>query len=121
MRAYLRASVIANAIAAQIRRLGYAAQAHTAADDEINQAKRWWVDIEVLDDVPVEPPKGANTRGLNLERKPRDPSGFAMFPPETAPPGPRGMAPFPLDREAGIAASQEAERPAAARNRIRQP
>ena len=36
MRAYLRASVIANALAAQIRRLGYAAQAHTAADDEIN-------------------------------------------------------------------------------------
>ncbi|MXZ15683.1 MAG: Fe-S protein, partial [Acidimicrobiales bacterium] len=36
MRAYLRASIIANAIAAQIRRLGYAAQAHTAADDEIN-------------------------------------------------------------------------------------
>jgi len=87
---------------------------------EINQAKKWWIDIEVLDNVPVEPPKGANTRGLNLDRKPRDESGFALFPPEMAPPGPDGMAPFPLDREAGIAASQEAERPAEARERVSQ-
>ncbi len=87
---------------------------------EINPAKKWWVDIEVLEDTPVEPPKGANTRGLNLERKPRDESGFAMFPPEMAPPGPDGMTTFPLDREAGIAASQEAETPEAARERVSQ-
>jgi len=57
---------------------------------------------------------------LNLERKPRDESGFAMFPPEMAPPGPDGMAPFPLDRQAGIAASQAAECPDTARERVRQ-
>ena len=85
---------------------------------EINPAKKWWVDIEVLENTPVEPPKGANTRGLNRERKPRDESGFALFPPDMAPPGPDGMAPFPLDREAGIAASQQAESPQAARERL---
>ena len=85
---------------------------------EINQAKKWWVDIEMLDDIPAEPPKGTNTRGLSIGRKPRDESGFALFPPEAAPPGPDGMAPFPIDREAGIAASQEAETPEAARERV---
>ncbi|MDH3680549.1 MAG: Fe-S protein [Acidimicrobiia bacterium] len=83
----------------------------------INPAKKWWIDIEMVDGTPVAPPKGANARGLNLERKPRDESGFAIFPPDIAPPGPEGMAPFPLDREAGVAAAAQAETPQVARAR----
>ncbi len=84
----------------------------------INPLKKWWVDIEMIDGVPVEPPKGANARGLNLERGPRDESGYAIFPPELAPPGPEGMAPHPIDRAAGVEAARVAERPNEARVRI---
>jgi ferredoxin len=84
----------------------------------INPAKKWWVDIEMVDGTPVEPPKGANTRQLNLERTARDESGYAVFPPDLAPSGPDGMAPHPVDRAAGVAAAQAAERPAAARRRV---
>jgi reductive dehalogenase len=83
----------------------------------INPLKKWWVDIEMVAGTPVEPPKGANARGLNVERKARDESGFALFPPELAPPGPDGMAPFPVDRDAGVAAAAAAESPQRARAR----
>jgi reductive dehalogenase len=85
----------------------------------INAAKKWWVDIEMVNGTPVEPAKGANARDLNLDRKARDESGYAVFPPELAPPGPDGMARFPVDRSAGIAAAAAAERPDAARARLR--
>jgi reductive dehalogenase len=77
----------------------------------INPDKKWWVDIEMVDGVPVEPPKGANTRELQLDKKPRDADGYAMFPPGLAPPGDHGMTPYPVDREAGITAARAAERP----------
>ena len=83
----------------------------------INPVKKWWVDIEMVDGTPVEPPKGANTRELTLDRKARDESSFAIFPPEIAPPGPDGMAPFPIDRAAGVTAAAETETPAEARAR----
>lgn len=83
----------------------------------LNPAKKWWVDIEMIDGVPVEPPKGANARELQLDRTLRDEAGFAMFPPDLAPPGPDGMTPLPLDRAAGIAAAQAAETPVEARRR----
>lgn len=85
----------------------------------INPVKKWWIDIEMIDGTPVQPPKGANARQLDLDKKPRDTAGFAMFPPDIAPAGPDGMAPFPLDRNAGIEASRSAERPADARDRRR--
>jgi ferredoxin len=84
----------------------------------INPAKKWWLDFEMIDDAPVPPPKGANARGLNLQRKPRDEDSFALFPPSIAPPGSDGMEPFPLDRPAGIEASRNAETPADARRRL---
>ena len=83
----------------------------------INPAKKWWLDFEMVDDAPVPPPKGANARGLNLQRKPRDEASFALFPPSIAPPGADGMRPFPLDRKQGIEASRSAETPADARRR----
>ena len=86
---------------------------------EINPAKKWWVDIEMVDGTPVPPPKGANARGLNIGRKPRDESSFALFPPSIAPPGADGMKPFPLDRKQGIEAARSAESPGDARRRSR--
>lgn len=84
----------------------------------INPAKKWWVDVEMLDGVPVEPPKGANARGLHLDKQPRDADGYAVFPPDLAPPGVQGAVPFPVDREAGIAAAHAAEAPDDARRRV---
>ncbi len=83
----------------------------------INPVKKWWLDIEMIDGTPVAPPKGANTRGLQLDRKPRDEGGFALFPPDLGPAGADGMAPHPIDREAGVAAAAAAERPDQARTR----
>ena len=85
----------------------------------INPAKKWWLDIEMIDDTPVPPPKGANARGLNLSRKPRDEAAFAVFPPSIAPPGAGGMGPFPVDRRQGIEAARDAESPEDARRRLR--
>ncbi|MFK8024979.1 MAG: Fe-S protein [Ilumatobacter sp.] len=87
------------------------------ARGSINPIKKWWVDIEMIDGTPVEPPKGSNARQLDLEKKTRDTAGFAMFPPDMAPPGADGMTPFPLDRRAGVEASRSAEHPADARRR----
>lgn len=84
----------------------------------INPAKKWWVDIEMVDGTPVSPPKGANARDLSLDRKARDTSGYAFFPPAIGPPGPDGMNPYPVDRQAGVDASNAAELPDDARRRI---
>ena len=88
---------------------------------DINSAKKWWLDFEMLDGAPVPPPKGANARGLNLDKKPRDEASFALFPPSIAPPGAGGMSPFPLDRKQGIEASRAAESPEEARRRAPRP
>ena len=88
---------------------------------EINPAKKWWIDIEMLDGTPAAPPKGANTRGLSIGKKPRDEASFALFPPPVAPPGAGGMDPFPLDRKQGIEASRAAESPEDARRRVGRP
>ncbi len=82
---------------------------------EINERKRWWVDVEMVEGVPVAPPRGANARGLNCDRQARDAAGYAIFPPEQAPPGDTGMAPHALDRAAGVAAAQAARSPDEAR------
>lgn len=84
----------------------------------INPVKKWWVDIEMVDGVPVAPPKGANARGLTIGRKPRDEAGYAIFPSEIAPPNDHGPSVFPLDRDAGIAAARTAESPDDARKRV---
>ncbi len=83
----------------------------------INPVKKWWVDVEVIDGKPVEPPKGVNRRELNLGSKIRNDESFAMFPPEIAPAADHA-GPFPIDRKAGLQAARKAETPAEARRRI---
>jgi len=102
--------------------LPFARRSLASLDDKlkrgaINPLKKWWVDIELIDNVPGPPPKGANERQLNVGRKPRDTAGYAMFPPDIAPPGSDGMATHPVDRPVGIRASQTAETPDQARQR----
>ncbi len=84
----------------------------------INPVKKWWVDVEMVDGVPVDPPKGVNTRELHLDKQPRDADGYAMFPPGVAPPADHGMATSPIDRAAGIEAARAAESPDDARRRV---
>ncbi len=89
----------------------------TLRNGSINPAKKWWVDIEVIDGKPVEPTKGANPRELNLAGVVRKDDSFAMFPPEIAP-GAEHAGPFPIDRKAGLEAARNAETPTDARKRI---
>jgi hypothetical protein len=98
------------------RRLPFTRRSIAHLDDRLGRGsirpqKKWWVDVEMIDGVPVAPPKGANTRQLDIGKKPRPEEGYAVFPPDIAPPGDLGMSPYPVDRDAGIAAAQAADRP----------
>ena len=71
---------------------------------EINAAKKWWWDLEMIDEGPYNPsPHPVNARALSkdLDLKYEDQT-LAVYPAPLAPP-PYNY-PFPMDREAGIAA-----------------
>lgn len=71
---------------------------------EINTAKKWWWDLEMVDDGPYRPALlEPNARGLSkdLDLKYEDQT-LAVYPAPLAPPP--YPWPFPMDREAGIAA-----------------
>ncbi len=73
----------------------------------INPVKKWWWDLEMENDGPFLPTKHpVNARDLQTEidLKPEDQT-LAVYPAPIAPP-PFNW-PFPMDREAGIAAHQE--------------
>ncbi|MGR3661296.1 MAG: 2Fe-2S iron-sulfur cluster-binding protein [Paracoccaceae bacterium] len=86
-----------------------AAKALAKLDDmvgngEINPLKKWWWDIEMVDEGPYQPPAHlANTRELQtgLDLKYEDQT-LAVYPAPLAPP-PYAW-PYPMDREAGIEA-----------------
>ncbi|MBV0911716.1 2Fe-2S iron-sulfur cluster-binding protein [Anianabacter salinae] len=86
-----------------------AAKALAALDDrmgrgEVNPVKKWWWDLEMTDEGPYGPPAApVNERGLSkdLDLKFEDQT-LAVYPAPLAPhPWP---FPYPMDREAGIAA-----------------
>ncbi len=87
----------------------FAARALAKLDDlvgngEINPVKKWWWDLEMVDDGPYRSsPHDPNARALSkgLELKYEDQT-LAVYPAPLAPP-PYAW-PFPMDREAGIAA-----------------
>jgi len=86
-----------------------------------NLIKRWWFDLEVVDQVAMAPVAGTNERDLNLGRDARlmGAQKLAMFPPQLQPaPGTTLAELVPVDRRAGLKAYQDAERPEAARQRV---
>ncbi len=70
----------------------------------INKVKKWWWDLEMTDEGPYRPPtKAVNARELQRELDlAYEEQTLAVYPAPLAPP-PWGY-PFPMDREAGIAA-----------------
>ncbi len=88
-----------------------AARALAKLDDmlgngEVNPAKKWWWDLEMVDDGAYSPPAHpVNTRALSKDLDLRfEDQTLAVYPAPLAPP-PWGY-PFAMDREAGIAAYQ---------------
>ncbi|MCT8159587.1 reductive dehalogenase [Pseudoruegeria sp. SHC-113] len=71
---------------------------------EINQAKKWWWDLEMVDDGAYRPSAHpVNARALQKDLKLRfEDQTLAVYPAPLAPPP--YPWPFPMDREAGIAA-----------------
>jgi len=93
-------------------------------DDQIgagmrNSFKRWWFDLEIMNGVCVSP-SGVNERDLDLERtnKLAKIQKLAFFPPHLQPPTHTTTATtVPLDREAGLLAYANAEKPSQAKKR----
>ena len=93
-------------------------------DDQIgagmrNPGKRWWLDLEIIDGVCVSP-TGVNERDLDLDRthKLAQNQKLAFFPPNLhPPPGTTVSSTVPLDREAGLKAYANAEKPSQAQKR----
>jgi hypothetical protein len=93
-------------------------------DDQIgagmrNPVKRWWLDLEIINGVCVTP-SGVNERDLDLDRthKLAQNQKLAFFPPHLQPPlGTTISSTVPLDREAGLKAYANAEKPSQAKKR----
>ena len=88
---------------------------------ERNPVKRWWFDLEIVDQVAVKP-RGANERDLHPGRdeKLAKAQKLAFFPPGLQPPGGTTLkTPVAIDRAAGLVAYAAAESPLAARKRVR--
>jgi hypothetical protein len=68
-----------------------------------NPAKKWWLDLEVVDGICQEPRKGSNERELDIEREIRfDTHKVAYYPARVAP-DPTVEGSQPLDRKAALA------------------
>jgi reductive dehalogenase len=83
-----------------------------------NPAKKWWLDLEIVDGICVEPRKGVNQRDLHLDRK-FDPAAqkIAYYNANVMPaPNSHGIPVFPNRKEA-IAATGLLETPDEARAR----
>lgn len=85
-----------------------------------NPVKKWWLDLEIVDGVCVQPRKGVNKRDLNLERfidaKTQKIAYYSAN--RMPPPNSHGIAQVPNRKEA-IASATELETPADAQARIR--
>ena len=76
-----------------------------------NPVKKWWFDLEVVDDVCVEPLKGVSHRDLNLSHK-IDPykQNMAYYLANMMP-VPNNLNSQPVDRKAAVAMGQVLESP----------
>jgi len=84
-----------------------------------NPAKKWWLDLEIVDGICVTPRKGVNERDLDLDRNiDPDTQKIAYYNANVMPPpNSYGMTVFPNRKEA-IAAAAVLETPDEARRRI---
>ena len=83
-----------------------------------NPAKKWWLDLEVVDGVCVEPVNGTNQRDLDVDHK-IDPAKQKMaIYHASMNPVPNDLEAQPVDRKAAMAAMALVETPDAARDRI---
>ena len=85
-----------------------------------NPAKKWWLDLEIVDGVCVEPRKGVNKRDLDLTRHiDADKQKIAYYNADAMPPpNSQGMVYLPNRKEA-IAAAAVLETPAEALARVK--
>ena len=96
-------------------------------DDQIgagmrNSVKRWWFDLEIVNGVCVSP-SGVNERDLDLDRthKLAQNQKLAFYPPHLQPSTQTTISStVPIDREAGLHAYANAEKPSQAKKRKKQ-
>jgi len=95
-------------------------------DDQIgagmrNSVKRWWFDLEIVNGVCVSP-SGVNERDLDLDRthKLAQNQKLAFYPPHLQPSAQTTISStVPIDREAGLYAYANAEKPSQAKKRMK--
>ncbi|MBO88068.1 MAG: Fe-S protein [Rickettsiales bacterium] len=78
----------------------------------LNTIKKWWLDLEVIDDITVEPQVGTNRRDLAPNAN-IDPSRqkIAYYPAAAMPPPETFETPYPVDRKAALAEASRMETP----------
>lgn len=75
-----------------------------------NPVKKWWIDLEIVDGVCVDPVKGVNERDLNIHRKiDIGKHKVAYYHADMMPPPNTGKAIFPVKRNDGLAAAAKVE------------
>lgn len=85
----------------------------------INPVKKWWWDLEYRDGRAIEPDKGTNARGLDLDGgRIAAHQRVAIYPPDVLPAGDNRMVPVKLQRKEAVVRGEQAETPAAARARL---
>ena len=89
----------------------------TLGNGKRNPVKKWWLDLEIVDGLCVEPVNGINQRDLDLSRN-IDPAKqkIAVYHADMMP-RPNDTGAQPVDRKAALAAMAKVETPAAARAR----
>ncbi|MFL2541618.1 MAG: Fe-S protein [Candidatus Latescibacterota bacterium] len=78
----------------------------------LNTIKKWWLDLEVVNDITVEPQVGTNRRDLAPNAN-IDPSRqkIAYYPAATMPPPDTFETPYPVDRKAALDEAGRMETP----------
>ncbi|MGY9083249.1 MAG: 4Fe-4S dicluster domain-containing protein [Acidimicrobiales bacterium] len=85
----------------------------------INVVKKWWWDLEWQDGRTIEPAKGTNARGLDLNGgRIASKQKIALYPAHVLPSGDAIGVPVKLTRKEAVARGQVAESPGAARTRV---
>jgi len=86
-----------------------------------NPDKKWWLDLEVVDGVSVEPKKGTNVMKiqLNIDISRKKLKEKIAYYPASVLPEPGSKDPFPVDRKAALAMAENIETPEQAIERRR--